>query len=211
MAQITSSTPGKRVRKAPEERRAEILDAAARLALDEGIERVTMKQVATELGVRPGLISHYFASIDALHCEAFEHAVTAEREALFEAPQGAPALDRLREFLGRVAGERFAELGRLWINGRHLARYRGELRRVVDEQEARMRAGLTELITAGQHAGEFTAADPERVCLVLLVVIDGLHASANSDTRVEHPVLDGLVQSVAERELGLAPGTLKPR
>jgi AcrR family transcriptional regulator len=211
MAQITSSTPGKRVRKAPEERRAEILDTAARLALDKGIERVTMKQVATELGVRSGLISHYFASIDALHCEAFERAVTAEREALFEAPEGASALDRLREFLGRVAGARFAELGRLWINGRHLARYRGELRRVVDDQEAQMRARLTGLIAEGQRAGEFTAPDPERVGLVILVVIDGLHASANSDTQVEHPVLDGLVQSVAERELGLAPGTLKPR
>lgn len=211
MAQITSSDPGKRVRKAPEERRAEILDTAARLALDEGIERVTMKQVATELGVRPGLISHYFASIDALHREAFEHAVTAEREALFAAPEDAPALERLRDFLGRVAGERFAELGRLWINGRHLARYRDGLRRVVDEQEALMRARLTALIAEGQRAGEFTAPDPERVCLVLLVVIDGLHASANSDAQVAHPVLDGLVQSVAERELHLPEGTLKPR
>ncbi|WP_017582107.1 hypothetical protein [Nocardiopsis valliformis] len=39
--------------------------------------------------------------------------------------------------------------------------------------------------------------------LVILVVIDGLHAFANSDTRVEHPVLNGLVQSVAEHELDL--------
>ncbi|WP_017573180.1 TetR/AcrR family transcriptional regulator [Nocardiopsis halotolerans] len=211
MGQITSTTSGRRTRKDPAERRAEILGAAARLALDEGIERVTMKHVAAELGVRPGLISHYFASIDALHREAFEHAVASERSALFEAPEDASATDRLRAFLSRVDGPEFAELGRLWINGRHLARYRPGLREVVGEQEALMRAALTELVARGRHDGEFTTDDPERVCLVLLVVIDGLHASSNADPGFEHPALDGLAQSVAERELGLAPGTLGPR
>ncbi|MFE6993528.1 TetR/AcrR family transcriptional regulator, partial [Streptomyces pharetrae] len=73
---MPSSVPRKRTRKDPAARRAEIVDAAAGVALREGLECVTLRRVAEELDVRPGLISHYFPSADDLVAEAFGSAAT---------------------------------------------------------------------------------------------------------------------------------------
>ncbi|MER6980882.1 TetR/AcrR family transcriptional regulator [Streptomyces carpinensis] len=207
---MTSSPRSTRTRKDPAERRAEILKTAARLALEQGLERVTMQLVAEELGVRPGLISHYFATVDTLLCEAFARAVTHERDALLPRADGElPATRRLGRFLHRIGDKDFDNLGRLWLNARHLARYRPNLRRVVAEQEAVMRGTLTALIEEGVRAGEFTTDDPMGACLVILVVIDGLDSYVNDDAPFTHPALDSLVFTMAERELGLPSGALR--
>ncbi|MFJ9823468.1 TetR/AcrR family transcriptional regulator [Streptomyces sp. NPDC101160] len=207
---MTSTPRGTRIRKAPAERRAEILDTAARLALEHGLERVTMQQVAGELGVRPGLISHYFPAVDGLLCEAFARAVSRERAALLpDAERELPPLRRLARFLDRIGDDGFANLGRLWLNARHLARYRPTLRAVVAEQEAEMRGVLTALIEDGVRTGDFVTEDPLAACVVILVTIDGLDSYANADEAAPHPVLDTLVPRIAERELGLAYGSLR--
>jgi AcrR family transcriptional regulator len=55
-----------RERKAPEERRAQILDAAAGLFSDRPVEDVSMAQIAQRAGVAKGLPYHYFDSKDEL-------------------------------------------------------------------------------------------------------------------------------------------------
>ena len=207
---MTSTPRSTRTRKDPAERRAEILETAAQLALDQGLERVTMQLVAQELGVRPGLISHYFAAIDALLCEAFARAVTRERAALLpESESGLSPTRRMSRFVHRVGDPGFDNLGRLWLNARHLARYRPTLRQVVAEQEAIMRDELTAVIEDGVRTGEFSTDDPHRACVVVLVVVDGLDSYANADSALPHPVLDTLVFRTAEHELGLPEGGLR--
>ncbi|MGV9270449.1 TetR/AcrR family transcriptional regulator [Kitasatospora sp. NPDC003701] len=207
---MTSTPRAARTRKTPEERRTEILQAAARLALERGLERTTMQLVADELGVRPGLIGHYFATVDDLLCEAFARAVSGERDALLPpAEAGLPPVRRLSRLLHRLDGEDFVDLGRLWLNARHLSRYRPNLRRVVAEQEAIMRDTLTAVIEDGVRAGDFVSDDALGACLVILVAIDGLGAYANDEPLFTHPALEALVFTTAERELGLAPGTLR--
>ncbi|MFF0742948.1 TetR/AcrR family transcriptional regulator [Streptomyces sp. NPDC004111] len=207
---MTSTPRAVRTRKTAQERRTEILRTAARLALERGLERVTMQLVADELGVRPGLISHYFPAIDDLLCDAFACAVTRERDALH--PEGdaeLPPTRRLGRLLHRFRGEEFTDLGRLWLNARHLSRYRPKLRDVVAAQEAIMRDSVTALIEDGIRTGEFRTDDAFGVCLALLVTIDGLGAYANDDPAFTHPALDNLLFTTAERELGLAAGTLR--
>ncbi|WP_406209966.1 TetR/AcrR family transcriptional regulator [Kitasatospora sp. NBC_01560] len=207
---MTSTPRVARTRKAPEERRTEILQTAARLALERGLERVTMQLVADELGVRPGLISHYFPSVDDLLCAAFAQAVTGERDALLPpAEAGLPPVRRLSLLLHRLGGADFTDLGRLWLNARHLSRYRPNLRRTVAEQEAVMRDTLTAVIEDGVRSGDFSPADPLGACLVILVTIDGLGSYANDESPFGHPALDTLVLTTAERELGLPAGTLR--
>ena len=50
---------------------------------------MTAKRVATELGVFPGLVSHYFATADELVATAFAHAAADEREQIFGRAQRA--------------------------------------------------------------------------------------------------------------------------
>ncbi|WP_139058538.1 TetR/AcrR family transcriptional regulator, partial [Streptomyces prasinopilosus] len=83
---MTSRGTGKRVRKAPAERRNEIVTTAARIGLTEGLECVTLRRVADELGVQSGLVGHYFPAADKLVAEAFTSATMAELDGLLPDP-----------------------------------------------------------------------------------------------------------------------------
>jgi AcrR family transcriptional regulator len=186
--------------------------AAARIGLEEGLERITLRRTADVLGVRPGLIGHYFPAADDLVGEAFGHAAARERAALLPTDeQDLPPVERLARFLVRLTGEDCVDLGRLWLNARHLSRFSPGLRAAVSEQEARTRDALAALVADGVGAGEFTAADPMGAVVQILVTVDGLGSYANAEPELEHPVLTDMALDTAERLLGLPAGTLRTR
>lgn len=65
MARVTSPPPRRR-RLAPQERRAELLEAARQVVATEGIDALTLQAVADLGGVREALVRHYFGSRDGL-------------------------------------------------------------------------------------------------------------------------------------------------
>src|SRR5215468_914564 len=86
-------------RKAPAQRRAEMIEAAAAIAVRDGLDKVTAKRVAAALGVRPGLVDHYF-SADQLVAAAFAHAASAESDELYAEAAAIPdPADQLRHLL----------------------------------------------------------------------------------------------------------------
>jgi AcrR family transcriptional regulator len=206
---MASSVQTKRVRKSPEERRSEILSAAAAIALTEGLECITVRRVAEELAVRPGLISHYFPVAEDLVAEAFGVAATAELDDLIprERPTGGP-VEHLARFFSLTVGESYDDMSRLWLNARHLSRYRPALRDRVGHQEALWRDRLSGLLRDGVEAGVFRTPDPLLAAVQILVVLDGLGAHANTVRGTHSPVITHMAVTTAERELGLAHGTL---
>ncbi|MET8563533.1 TetR/AcrR family transcriptional regulator [Streptomyces flaveolus] len=206
---MSSSVQRKRVRKDPAARRAEIVAAAAAVALAEGLECVTLRRIAEELDVRPGLISHYFPSAEDLVAEAFADAATAEIDALIaeRREEGTPTA-HLARFLARTTGETYDAVSRLWINARHLSRYREVLRERVARQETVWRARLEGLIREGVEAGEFRTDDALVTTLQLLIVLDGLGADANIGNEDLPEAVVRMAFTVAERELGLEAGAL---
>ncbi|MFI0808682.1 TetR/AcrR family transcriptional regulator [Streptomyces echinatus] len=206
---MSSSVQRKRIRKDPAARRAEIVDAAAAVALTEGLECVTLRRVAEDLAVRPGLISHYFPSAEDLVAEAFGSAATGELDRLLPArpPEDAPTR-HLARFLARTSGEEYDVISRLWINARHLSRYRPVLRDRVALQESAWRGRLETLVRDGVDTGEFVTDDPVAATVQILVVLDGLGAHANTATPERPAAVLRMPITTAERELGLPPGTL---
>ncbi|MFJ9443724.1 TetR/AcrR family transcriptional regulator [Kitasatospora sp. NPDC101235] len=208
---MPSSVQRKRVRKSPEDRRADIVGAAAEVALTEGLECVTLRRIAEQLDVRPGLISHYFPAVEGLVAEAFGSAATAELEALLPAdPQDGSPLRHLARFLARTTGPSYDDMSRLWLNARHLSRYRPGLRDHVLDQETGRRGRLVGVIAAGVERGEFRTEDPVLTAVHILVVIDGLAVHANTGLRDRPSAVTRLAAATAERELGLAEGALNP-
>ncbi|MGW5657139.1 TetR family transcriptional regulator C-terminal domain-containing protein [Streptomyces humi] len=204
---MTSRAPGKRVRKAPAERRNEIVATAALIGLTEGLECITLRRIADELGVQPGLVGHYFPAADELVAEAFTHATMKELDGLLPPEPDGP-LPAFRSFFGQTSSVEFDDVSRLWLNARHLSRYRPVLREHVIKQELLWCRRLEELIAAGTAAGAFTCADPWGAATRILVAIDG--ASAYINTSADHrraPTAD-MPRTVAETELGLPNGTL---
>ncbi|WP_018534393.1 TetR family transcriptional regulator C-terminal domain-containing protein [Streptomyces sp. HmicA12] len=171
---------------------------------------MTLRRIGEELGVRPGLVSHYFPSAEDLVAEAFGSAATAELDALIpaERPVGTPT-EHLARFLARTIGHpAWDDISALWINARHLSRYRPALRAEVAGQEAAWRGRLSGLLADGVDRGEFRTPDPVVVALQILVVLDGLSADGTSAPEEVPPAVARMAVTTAERELGLPQGTL---
>lgn len=207
---MPSSVPNKRIRKSPAARRAEIVAAASGVALTEGLECITLRRIAEELDVRPGLISHYFPAVEDLVAEAYGDAARAELDALLPADlAGATPTRHLARFFARATGPAFDDISRLWLNARHLSRYRPTLRDRVAVQETAWRDRLEALVSEGVRRGEFRTEDPLLAAVQILVVLDGLGMLVNSvDTADDPPAIRLMPVTTAERELGLPAGTL---
>ncbi|WP_372593214.1 TetR/AcrR family transcriptional regulator [Actinotalea sp.] len=108
---------------APDERRAAILSIARELALEKGLNRTSISEVAERAGVTRGLVHHYLGSKDAMADELLdgyiEQVVASIREwdarrevgKIDEAVVDAVAL--LRRHLGHRAGDPAARLPRI--------------------------------------------------------------------------------------------------
>ncbi|MFA3876464.1 TetR/AcrR family transcriptional regulator [Streptomyces sp. MMCC 100] len=235
---MTSRGPGKRVRKTPVERRNEIVTTAARIGLTEGLECITLRRVAEELGVQSGLVGHYFPAADKLVAEAFTSATMAELDGLLpERPTGADETGgptgaeasaegvaegaaegaaedppgTLRRFFGLISSADFDNVSRLWLNARHLSRYRPVLREHVVEQELLWCRRIERVVAAGVEAGDFRCGDPWAAAVRVLVAIDGASAYINTSEEYRAGPLTGMARALAETELGLAAGALGAR
>ncbi|MGI9822100.1 TetR/AcrR family transcriptional regulator [Agromyces sp. Marseille-Q5079] len=203
---MVSSAPVVRSRKRPSERRAEIVREAASVALADGLERITLRAVAERLGVRPGLITHYFPAAEDLVIAAFVQAVADERDAMV--PEQGEPLERLARMVERVESVEGRDIARLWLNARHLCRFTPALASALVEQEALDRARLLELIEVGVATGEFTA-EPFDACIRIFIAVDGYGAYVNDVGAFEHDAYTRFVTDAAEWALGLDPGRLR--
>ncbi|ASN22023.1 TetR/AcrR family transcriptional regulator [Arthrobacter sp. YN] len=204
---MVSSPTSQRVRKLPDERRAEILAEAASIALGEGLERITLRAVADRLGVRPGLISHYYPAAEDLVVAAFVLAVSEEREELF--PDGGTPLARMAHLISRIEGGGALELTRLWLNARHLCRFTPALADAMLAQEYLDRTRLTTLIEDGVASGDFAVEDPFAACIRIWVAIDGVGSYVNNPGTFDYEAFMRFVTDVAEWSLGVPAGTLR--
>lgn len=204
---MASSAIPVRSRKRPEERREEILAEAASIALEEGLERITLRAVADRLGVRPGLITHYFPAAEDLVVEAFVRAAVAERDSFF--PVDGDALQRLAHFVGHIESGASLPLARLWLNARHLSRFSPALNVALDEQDILDRARLTGLIEDGIASGDFADQDAEAAAIRILIAVDGGGSYVNSTGDLDHPAQKHFVAEVAAWTLGLSPARLR--
>lgn len=204
---MTSSTNPRRVRKKPEERRAEIIAAAAAIAIDDGLERITLRAVADRLGVRPGLITHYFPAAEDLVVAAFVHAAAGEREHLLQQP-GSPR-ERMTRLVAYADGPDGIALGRLWLNARHLSRFSEGLADALDEQEQLDRDDLVALVEEGVESGDFGDVDPTDAAVRIWIAVDGKGAYANSRDMIRSDAVDRFVADCAEWALGLPAGALR--
>lgn len=74
----------KRVRRAPEDARALLLEAAVGLVVEHGPDGVGLKDVARAAGVSHALVTHYFGTIGALVDAALERHASEQRARLLE-------------------------------------------------------------------------------------------------------------------------------
>ena len=160
----------KRERRPPEVRRAQILDAAARVFVEKGPSVATMDDVAAEAGVAKGTVYLYFDSKERLLLSLgnryTEELVRRTGELLEEDGPGS-LLDRFYGFLEELIDFHFAErdLHRLLFHG-------GAVSEAAATRE--LRELLRGFIQRGVASGEFEVTDTGFTADFLL---QGLHGA----------------------------------
>ncbi|MCU4296861.1 TetR/AcrR family transcriptional regulator [Brevibacterium permense] len=204
---MMSTPPRSRTRKSPTARRAEILTAAARIGLSAGLENITLRAVANSLDVRPGLIHHYFPSVDDLIVAAFRSAAGAGR---FERQAGhGTATERIARFVTNLESREAKDQFRLWFSAREISRSSAAMAMALEELEEMGRASMTQTIEAGIRDREFPDVDATMACVRIYMALDGYGAYVNSPLPFEHIAYRYFVADVAEWALSLPPGTLR--
>ena len=199
-------------RMSPADRREAIVAATLVVMERRGIAAVTVRDVAAELGVSSGLIHHYYASMDELVAVAFERvarADLAQTEAAVAA--GDSPLERLRLFFDTYARSDGDEGMQVWLDAWAEAARRPALQRTSRRLNEEWQALLATVIAAGVSGGEMRCDDPGAAAWRVLSLLDGLSLQvvAHGDVLTAEQA-DAWSRAAAERELGLAPGTLAP-
>ncbi len=168
-----STAPAYR-RSEPDARRLSLIEACARVLARAGIAGASVRTIAVEAGVSPGLVGHYFPGVDGLVSATYAH-IGAKVDAALEAAVGAAGADprdRLEAFVTASFARPIADpqLLATWIAFWSLVRARPEIARQHDEQYGGFRTRLEELLAAaGVPKGELRLRAIE-----LTALVDGL-------------------------------------
>lgn len=158
-------------------RREQIVQATIRCLAREGYSGLTMKRVAREAAVSPGILHYYFASKRAILIAALD-TVMADFDARVAAlSRGArEPRARLRAVIRGCLGladdnrEFWVVLVEFWGEMMHDR----ELQRINAALYDRLRRTLGATVAQGIRAGEFRRVDPEEAGAVVLALVDGL-------------------------------------
>jgi AcrR family transcriptional regulator len=164
-------------RKLPAERRDELLTKAVEISQADGLSAVTLRRVATDLGVTPGLVSHYFSSAELLIAAAFRSAAEADlAEARASIASAGSATGRIAALMDYLLDDVSDEASALWLDAWSLGRRNPTLAAEADALTDDWLDLIGGIVAAGHGSGEFTVADVGTSARRLLIMIDGLGA-----------------------------------
>jgi AcrR family transcriptional regulator len=185
--------------------------AASVLALAEGLESLTLRRVADALGVVPGLVNHYFRSVEDLVAEAFAAAAYGETSAVFRAvEQEGTSLQRMRTLVSLLVTQDRDDISLLWLDAWQASRQRPALHAAVSRQMLVWQQRLADLISSGVVDGVFRCDDPPAAATRIMAVVDGLSVHAAMRSPADYGVVRQMVIDCTERELDLRSGELDP-
>jgi AcrR family transcriptional regulator len=191
-----------------DERRQQILEAAAAVIAERGICDTRIADVAARIGSSPALILYYFPSKDALLIEALAH----RDQQFFDHvaggmdPSSGPVerLERLIEASvppSEVVSDEDNEW-HLWIETWSRARHDRGLAAERARMDALFRKTVADVVHDGITEGVFIHDDPEAFALLLTCLIDGLAIQVLlRDPDVTPDVMRDLCLRTARREL----------
>ncbi|MDK2362788.1 TetR family transcriptional regulator [Citrobacter braakii] len=156
-----------------DERREVILQAAMRVALEEGFTAMTVRRIATEAQVSTGQVHHHFTSAGELKSLAFVQLIRTLLDAE-QVSDNASFRERLHAMLGSEDGG-FEPYIKLWREAQVLADKDPEIKSAYLLTMRMWHEETAAIITQGQSAGEFSAIpDADEVAWRLIALVCGL-------------------------------------
>jgi AcrR family transcriptional regulator len=187
----------------PVERYNELLAAAIRVAVSQGLVRVTLRSVAAAAGVTGGLVTHYFDTVDTLISTAFRSAAEADLEvARARVDAAITPTGQLNAMIDHLFAAESLDATALWVDASSLGRHNQAVAAVANELDGQWLDLLGGIVAAGVASGEFTANAPQIVARRLLTIIDGLGTQAVVGA-LPLAELTEIARDFANHELGL--------
>jgi len=183
--------------------RSRIVNAAADLFYEQGVDRTSLDEVMAASGVSKSQLYHYFADKDALVLEVIarqtERVLDAQRPHL-ETLDSLPALTAWRDAIVRLNREARGKGCPLGSLASELANDSGPARERLAGSFAMWRHRIEQGLTKMRERGELAAsADPQELALALLSAVEGglLLAKTTQSSRPLEIALDMAVDHVA--------------
>ncbi|MGQ0848499.1 MAG: TetR/AcrR family transcriptional regulator [Actinomycetota bacterium] len=192
-----------------DERRRQILEAAALVIAERGVCDARIADVAARIGTSPALILYYFPSKDALLAEA----IAFRDQQFFDGvaqglEEGASAASRLRRLIEASCPpaenlDRSDNEWLLWLDMWNRSRFDARLSEERLRMDAMFRSTIAEIVRQGVVSGEFESIDPSRFAVKLSALIDGLAIQVLlQDPAVSSAVMKGICLEQAAADLG---------
>ncbi|URO01487.1 TetR family transcriptional regulator [Leclercia adecarboxylata] len=160
-----------------DERREEILQAAMRVALNEGFTAMTVRRIAAEAKVATGQVHHHFSSAGELKAQAFVRLIRTLLDAEIVA-ENASWRERLHAMLGSENGG-FEPYIKLWREAQIEAVRDAEIKSAYLLTMHMWHEETVAIIEQGGVAGEFLrvdhAADIAWRLIALVCGLDGMY------------------------------------
>ncbi len=197
----------------PARRREAILAAALAVVRERGLAATTVREVAAELGSSPGLVHHYFDSMDELLALVFEQVAADGLQATVAAVQARHgAVARLVTYLDTYLRAGHEAAFQLWLDAWAEAARRPALREVSRRLNIAWQQVLADLIHEGVREGAFVCADPAATSWRLMSLLDGLVLQQVAhEIGFDRATVLAWGAAAAEPELGLPAGDLQTR
>jgi AcrR family transcriptional regulator len=168
-------------------RRTEVIEAACRVILRDGVGGASMKAIAKELGTTVGVITHNFADKDELVREALHHVVGDLFDSAVGATEGLSGAERLERMMEEALPTTRArhERWQVWVS--FLGEIMGSQALLDDERHQNGRfleaiRGVLEELKASKRLAP--GIDPVREARAAMSLVDGLGLDA-----ILHPQL----------------------
>lgn len=179
--------------------RSALLAAAMLTLREQGVDHLSLRELARELGVSHAAPRRHFphrqALLDALAVAGFERLDAQLRAAIVDAEEDFGS--RLRVTV--AAYIRFATEDAALLELMFTSKHRPDADRVMEAAIPAFTL-MDEVIAQGQDAGELASGDPEQVGIVLFATMQGIATLINGDM-VKPELLDGLVDTAVEQFL----------
>jgi len=158
----------------PDARRLSLIEATARVLARDGASSASVRAIALEAGVSPGLVAHHFGGVDALIVATYRHVgdrVSAALDAAVAAAGNDPRA-RLSAYVAASFAPPIADRALLatWIAFWGLIIAQPAIAALHDAQYASYRGGLETLLAAC----ELAPAARRHAAIAITALVDGL-------------------------------------
>lgn len=161
----------------PEQRDRSILDGAIGLARESGLEALTVRAVASRVGVAPALVVHYRPGMDTFLADVFGEIVAAERDEVMAGFDPAIGVrDNLFHMVEALLDGDRDDVTLVWVQAWALGARNEALAARVRTEMDQWQSAIEHSLRRAVMAGELAATRTDTAAWLLLAMVDGMNA-----------------------------------